>query len=102
MVNSVASQAEATVANQAARLFDTTVASNPDFPLHFPFSAYAFKSGSAITSLGAEQFAQSNELSQPLVRAYVKSFSIGTPAADMMFGLAVPRIADRRATGVII
>jgi len=102
MVNSVASQAEATIANQAARLFDSTVASNPDFPLHFPFSAYAFKSGSAIATLGAEQFAQSNELSQPTVRAYVKSFSVATPAVEMMLGLAVPHIADRRATGVII
>ena len=101
MINAVASQLMATTANESAALFDSSIRSHPNFPSAYPFSAYAYKLGTAGNMLAAEHQAEANENADPTVRAFFASSGVRPISPTMIMGLSIPRVTDRRTPGVV-
>ena len=101
MVNAVRSQAAAVAANTAAALADPMVMLNRDFPLFYPFDAYAYPRGTAFSALAAEQMAAAIERGATAIVAHVRSVGMNAVDPSCVTALSSPRIADRRLRNVI-
>ena len=80
---------------------DPTVMSNSDFPVHFPFSAYAFVPGKPFGEYAAEQIANAVEHSISTIVSHVRSVGLGAVDGDNVTSLANTRIGDRRTPGIV-
>jgi predicted outer membrane repeat protein len=101
MKNSVTGQGAAIAANELAARSDPTVKANSDFPVHFPFSTYAYIPGSPFGSYGAEQIANSVEHGEGPIVAHVAGVATGVVDSDNTTSLTTSRIGDRRVRGTI-
>jgi hypothetical protein len=101
MSNSVAGQAMAVAANELAAQTDATVRVNSDFPVHFPFSTYAYVPGNPFGTYGAEQIANSVEHGETPIVSHVSSVPAGAVDGDNKTSLFTTRIGDRRASGIV-
>lgn len=101
MTNAVGSQAAAVAASGAEALTNPAVRSDPDFPVHFPFSAYAFVPGKPFGEYAAEQIANAVEHGVTAIVAHVKAVAANAVDADNQTSLATMRIGDRRTPGTI-
>ncbi len=101
MTNAVSSQAMAVAANGAEAIIDRTITSNADFPVHFPFSAYAFVPGKPFGEYAAEQIANAVEHGVSAIVSHVKSVGMGAVDGDNQTSLATTRIGDQRAPGAV-
>lgn len=100
MVNAVDSQAGAAVANAAAVADDPIVMLNKDFPLFWPFDAYASNPGLPFTSLAAEQMASAVERGVSAIVAHVRGIAMNAVDPACVTALSKPGFADRRMPGV--
>ena len=71
MSNSVDGQALAVAANEAAALLAPATRGHDDFPIHFPFSTYAYVPGKPFGEYGAEQIANSVEHGETPIVSHV-------------------------------
>lgn len=101
MTNAVASQAAAVAANGVIASADRSVTSDPDFPVHYPFSAYAFVAGKPFGEYAAEQIANAVEHGVSAIVAHIKSVGPGVVDSDNQTSLATNRIGDRRTPGIV-
>src|SRR5437764_453639 len=77
MANAVASQGAAVAANGAELLIDPTIKTNKNFPVNFPFSAYACIPGDPFDHYGAEQIANQVEHGIGSIVAHVRAAAPG-------------------------
>lgn len=101
IANAVSSQAASVAANGLEAGLDRSVTSNPDFPVQFPFSAYAFAPGKPFGDYAAEQIASAVEHGVGAIVAHVRSVAAGAVDGDNLTSLASTRIGDRRAAGIV-
>jgi len=103
ITNAAASQVAAAAANKLVAVSDPTVTSNKDFPLQYPFSAYAYlmSAGKKFTDFAAEQIANAVENGESTIVSHVKGVAKGAVDADNVTSLATVRIGDRRVFGTV-
>ncbi len=101
ITNAVGSQAKSVAANEALALIDLTVKSNPDFPVQFPFSAYAFVPGKPFGEYAAEQIANAVEHGVSTIVSHIKSVGLGAIDSDNQTSLGAMRIGDRRTPSIV-
>lgn len=101
MKNSVEGQALAVVRNKAAALFDPTLKTNADYPLHFPYSTYAYLPGKPFSDYGAEQIANQIEHGVSSIVSHAASVVPGARDSDNELSLRTPLVEDRRLPGVM-
>lgn len=94
-------QAEAVKVNLALLYFDLGLRHHDEFPMQYPFSAYAFHSSAQHSDYGGEQMAQAFELDHGTVRSFVSGVGPGPDAVNIA-SLADTdgKIADRRDPNV--
>lgn len=102
MANSVESQGVAATGNAGETFNDPDIVLNGDYPMHFPYSAYAFLPGQAFSSYAAEQMAQAFELGDTGVRAHMRGVGRNTVDSACVTALQSPAVGDRRIAGVKI
>ncbi len=100
--NAVDSQAEAVVANGHAALSDPVVLLHVEFPVHWPFSAYAYHPSLPFEHLAAEQMAQAAHKGHAPVRAHMKAAPMNVVDTGNLKALAKTRTGDRRLKGMVI
>ena len=99
--NAVESQGAAVAMNEAEGFIDNTLKSNSDFPVKYPFSAYAFIPGKPFGEYAAEQIAKAVELGVGDIVSHVKSVGIGKVDGPNVNSLITLRVGDRRISGTI-
>lgn len=101
MSNAVASQAAAVALNGTMAVTDRSITSDPDFPVHYPCSAYAFVAGKPFGEYAAEQIANAVEHGVSAIVAHVRSVAAGVVDGDNVKSLKKTQVDDRRAPGII-
>ncbi len=102
VANCVACQGAALAANKLLGDVDPSVKSNPRWPVNFPMSAYAYRTGKAFGEYGGEQIAQQIENAETAILAHVTGIGAGAHDNDNAKSVEVSniRIEDRRVSGV--
>ncbi len=100
MVNAVSCQAEAAKTNVAAAMIDPALLVETDFPLFYPYDAYAYHPSQYFVTMAAEQMASAIENEEPAIVAHIKS--VAKNAMDPLCLLALNQVnfADHRIAGV--
>lgn len=97
MKNCVDSQAQAVTLNALTGMQDPKVKRpEKDFPIQFPFSAYAYEPNMVFSAYGGEQVANAIELVDQIVRAHVRGVAKGAVDPDNEGSLSHPKTSDRR------
>lgn len=96
MKAAVKCQAAAAAANAKEALSDPDVILNGDWPIQFPFSAYAYMTGSDLDVYGAEQAANAVEHGNSTVCTTVKAAAKNTVVAKNTTSLTLTQFGDRR------
>lgn len=100
MSNAVASQAGAVKDNLAEVANDPFVITEDDYPMFYPFDAYAYHPSAAFSTLAAEQMASAIEHGVPTVRAHVQGLGLNAIDSALVQALSRPGWADRRLPGI--
>lgn len=102
MKNCIACQAAAVAANGIAGQVDASVTSHKDYPVNYPFSAYAYTPGSSFGTYGGEQIAQQIENNETAIRTHASGIGAGVVDKDNKDSVDTTnvKIADRRVAGV--
>jgi peptidoglycan hydrolase-like protein with peptidoglycan-binding domain len=98
-LSSLRDQNAAVDQNKFVAQSDPSVTSDPLFPVHFPFSAYAYVPGKPFGEYGVEQIANMIEQREVSIIAHVKGVGAGVVDPDNVASLATTRIGDRRVPG---
>jgi len=96
MKAAVKCQAAAALANGKAAVSDPDIILNGEWPIQFPFSAYAYMTGSDLDAYGAEQAANAVEHGNSTVCATVKAAAKNTVVAKNTTSLTLTQFGDRR------
>jgi hypothetical protein len=101
MKAAVACQAAAAAKNAKEAFVDPDVILHGEWPVQFPFSAYAYLSGSDLDAYGAEQAANAVEHGNSTVCATVKAASKNTVVAKNTTSLGLTSFGDRRTPKIV-
>jgi hypothetical protein len=96
MKAAVKCQAAAAAENAKEVFKDPDVILNGDWPVQFPFSAYAFSTGSDLDAYGAEQAANAVEHGNSTVCITVKAAAKNTVSTKNVTSLTLTQFGDRR------
>lgn len=95
-------QAAAVAANTAELFSDLSIRKHPDYPVNYPYSAYAYFPGMSLGQYGAEQMAQACELGEKKIRDYMRSVRANAVDPENEAALQYRTCQDRRLPGVKI
>lgn len=101
MKAAVKCQAAAAAENAKEVLKDPDVMLNGDWPVQFPFSAYAYLTGSDLDAYGAEQAANAVEHGNSTVCITVKAAAKNTVIAKNATSLTLTQFGDRRTPKIV-
>lgn len=95
-------QAGAVVANSAETFSDPDVLLHSEHPVNFPYSAYAYLPGLALSQYGAEQMAQACHRGEANIRKHMAGVPANSVDKDNETALGLTSFADRRMSGIVI
>ncbi|MCA9126618.1 MAG: peptidoglycan-binding protein [Planctomycetales bacterium] len=96
MSAAVKCQAAAAAANAKEALIDTDVLLHHEWPVQYPFSAYAYSTGSDLDAYGAEQAANAVEHGNSTVCMTVKAAAMNSVSTKNTTSLGLTQYGDRR------
>ena len=101
MKAAVKCQAAAAAENAKEVFKDPDVILNGDWPVQFPFSAYAYSTGNDLDAYGAEQAANAVEHGNSTVCITVKAAAKNTISTKNTTSLTLTQFGDRRTPRIV-
>ena len=101
MKAAVKCQAAAAAANVTAAANNPMIALNSEWPVQYPFSAYAYSLGTDLDGFGAEQAANAVEHGNSTVCKSVKAAGKNSVNSKNTTSLTLTQYGDRRTAGIV-